>query len=321
MNPGIVDKGPPEMVRPVQCWQRRRTLHATGRALFARAILALCIAAPVVAHAQSESEKKQQARERYEKATRLYDVGKYGEAITEYEEAYLLVEDAALLFNIGQAYRLWDRPEEAIRAYKNYLRRRPEATNRTDVEKKIADLERLVDERKRGMPAQPLAQPGQPAQPLPAPDPNLYPNPSDPVPPRGAPGSSYSATAAAPDGVVFAQPAPSAPAPAKANWVAYSLLGAGGVCLLTAVIAGAVGANRAKKLQDAAQNHQPFDPSVQSSGKAANAVAVLFSIAGLATGGVGGYLLWRGHGTAAPAVSVAPAVGQSVAGGSALLTF
>jgi len=175
--------------------------------------------------------------------------------------------------------------------------------------------------RKRGMPAQPLAQPGQPAQPLPAPGPNSYPYSADPVPVGVAPSPSYSATAAAPDGTVFAQPAPQAPASAKRNWVAYSLLGAGGVCLLTAVVAGAVGANRAKKLQDAALNHQPFDPSVQSSGKAANAVAVLFGIASFATGGVGGYLLWRGHGTAAPAVSVAPAVGQTVAGGSALLTF
>jgi tetratricopeptide (TPR) repeat protein len=309
------------MVRPAQCWQSRRFSHATDRALFALVTLFLCVATPVVAHAQSEAEKKQQAREHYEKATRLYDVGKYGEAIKAYEEAYLLVEDAALLFNIGQAYRLWDRPEEAIRAYKNYLRRRPEATNRSDVEKKIADLERLIDDRKRGMPAQPLAQPGQPAQPLPAPGPNSYPYSPDPVPAGVAPGSSHSAMAAAPDGVVFAQPAPPAPAPAKRNWVAYSLLGAGGVCLLTAVVASAVGANRAKKLQDAAQNHQAFDPSVQSSGKAANAVAVLFGIAGLATGGVGGYLLWRGRGTSAPAVSVAPAVGQTVAGGSALLTF
>ncbi len=262
-------------------------------------------------------------------ATRLYDVGKYGEAISEYEQAYLLIEDAALLFNIGQAYRLWDRPEDAIRAYKNYLRRRPDASNRADVEKKIADLDKLVEDRRQGVPAQPPPQPMPPAQPAPSMQqfPSAYPaipsqtgTPGAPAPVMPAP-VAPPASEQQPAGVVFAQPAPATPVAPKKNWLAYSLLGVGGACLATTIVAAAVGASKAKKLRDASQNRQPFDPAVEANGKTANAVAVVSAIAGLVTGGVGGYLLWSGRAPAAPSVSVVPVAAPAFAGGSAQLTF
>jgi tetratricopeptide (TPR) repeat protein len=267
-----------------------------------------------VVRAQSEAEKKQQAREHYEKATRLYDVGKYGEAISEYEEAYLLIGDAALLFNIGQAYRLWDHSEDAIRAYKNFLRQRPDAANRADVEKKIADLERVVEDRRRGgaapSPAEAYPPPGQGANGLP---PGAVPVPVV-APPTAAPGSQ-------PGAVVVGQSIPAAPAKPERSWLVYPLLGLSGACLLTAGIAGAVGANKAKKLQDASQKGQPFDPAVEKNGKTANLVAFVSGLAGLAAGGVGGYLLWRDHRAARATVAIAPTFAPSFAGGSAWLTF
>ena len=267
--------------------------------------------------AESETEKKQRAKERYEIATRLYDVGKYGEAIGEYEQAYLLTGDAALLFNIGQAYRLWDRPEDAIRAYKNYLRQRPEATNRADVEKKLSDLEKVVEERRRGVGTPPPAElPRSPAPALPAPPPYAAPpvpvTVAEPAPETPAP---------PPAGLVLAPPARPEPARPGQSWLVYPLLGVGGACLVTAVVAAAVGASKAKKLQDASQNQQTFDPAVETNGKTANAVAVVFALAAVAAGGAGGYLLWRGHRVARPSVAVAPALAPSFAGGSASLTF
>ena len=59
------------------------------RGLVAIAVLVVCVVGASGARAQSESEKKLQAKDLFEKATRLYDVGKYGEAINDYEEAYL----------------------------------------------------------------------------------------------------------------------------------------------------------------------------------------------------------------------------------------
>jgi tetratricopeptide (TPR) repeat protein len=289
------------------------------RGVLAIAALALCVLGPsVVRGAESDTEKKQRAKEHYEIATRFYDVGKYGEAVKEYEEAYMLTGDAALLFNIGQAYRLWDRPEDAIRVYKNYLRQRPDAVNRTDVEKKIADLEKVVEERRRGgaPPGEAVSPPAPTAPTARVPPPGVVPAPIAPIepPPMAEPGQP-------PAGVIVGESVPAAPAKPQRSWLSYSLLGVGGACLVTATIAGAVGASKAKKLQDASQNHEPFDPAVQQNGKTANGVAVVAGVAGLAIGGVGGYLLWRDHTAARAAVAVAPAFSPTFAGGSALLTF
>ena len=288
-------------------------------ALIAFVAVFLFALAPARAQAQGQAEKKQQAKEHYEKASRLFDVGKYGEAISEYEAAYLLIEDAAFLFNIGQAYRLWEKPEDAIRAYKNYLRRRPEAGNRADVEKKIADLEKLVEDRRGNVAAPPLPAP---SAPVPSANPPS-PEPAVGAPAPVAPGPILPLTAAQPVGVAYAQPVPAAPpAPAgKSNWLSYTLIGVGGTCLVTTVIAAAVGASKAKKLQDASQNNQPFDPAVQSNGKTANVIAIVSAVAGVATGGIGGYLLWRGAGATPARASVAPIVTPNFAGGSSQLTF
>lgn len=46
------------------------------------------------------------ARQHYERGTTLYDLGKYIDAAHEYEAAFDAHSDPALLFKIGQAYRL-----------------------------------------------------------------------------------------------------------------------------------------------------------------------------------------------------------------------
>jgi tetratricopeptide (TPR) repeat protein len=89
------------------------------------------------------------ARQHFEDGSRLYDLGKFREAAHEYEEAYKYKPDPALLFNIGQAYRAGGDANEAVTAYKSYLRRMPEAPNRREVEAHIEKLQRLVDEQHR----------------------------------------------------------------------------------------------------------------------------------------------------------------------------
>lgn len=96
------------------------------------------------AQAQSAAQK-QQAKGHYDRATGFYGAGKYAEAIEEYQKAYLLLDDPVLLFNIGQAYRRWDKRADAARFYRSYLRRAPNAQNRGEVEQRIADLEKPID--------------------------------------------------------------------------------------------------------------------------------------------------------------------------------
>jgi tetratricopeptide (TPR) repeat protein len=304
------------------------------RGLLALVALLGCLGAPGAARAQSESEKRQQAKEHYEMANRFYDVGKYGDAINEYEQAYLLVEDPALLFNIGQAYRLWDHPEDAIRSYKNYLRRRPDASNRADVEKKIADLERTLDERRRASALQPQPPPpsgvsGIPATvPPPVGNPPVYSSPANPAssagPTVGEPTAPEPVVVPAPvqPGIdVSASPPPRSEPSQPKKWIAYSLLGVGGAGIVTSILAAAVGASKAQKLKTASQNREPFDPAVEANGKTANAIAAVSGLIGIAAGGTGGYLLWRWRGTSSPSVSIAPVAAPTYAGASALLTF
>ena len=62
-------------------------------------------------------------KQHYERATRAYDIQKYQEAVEEYQRAYEIGGDPAMLFNIAQAYRLNDQFSEAMRFYKRYLQR------------------------------------------------------------------------------------------------------------------------------------------------------------------------------------------------------
>jgi tetratricopeptide (TPR) repeat protein len=288
-------------------------------------VVALLLGAlwPNAASAQSEAQKRQ-AKEHYEKATRLYELAKYGEAIAEYEQSYMLIGDAALLFNIGQAYRLWDRPEEAIRSYKNYLRQRSDAPNRADVEKKIADLEKVVEEHRRsGAPPSPeIVPPVGPPPPLPpeVPPPGYPPLPGTPpptVPPTLPPGGA----AEPPVAGIAGQPGPTAAAPASSNWLAYTLLGVGGAGVVTMGVAAAMGASKANQVRDAAKNGKAFDPSVESSGKAANTIAYVGAAVGVLAGGTAVYLLLRRPNAAEAQVSFVPALAPSFAGGAALVTF
>jgi tetratricopeptide (TPR) repeat protein len=291
------------------------------RGCFALAVLVVSVLVPAFARAATDAEKKSQAKEFYERATRFYDMGKYAEAIGDYEQAYLLVEDPALLFNIGQAYRLWNRPDDAIRSYKNYLRKRPDASNRADVERKIADLEKIVEERWRagGQPVPPQPQPHPAAPPFPN---EGYPAQPQPDPyqatPAQQPGFAPQPTAADPVAVV---PTGTEPPRAKRNWLGWGLVAGGGTCLLVAALAAAAGQQDANKLRDASKNHDAFDPTLEKNGKAANALAYVGLVVGVAAGGVGGYLLWHGRASNAATASVVPTVTPTFAGGSALLTF
>ncbi|HXI57841.1 MAG TPA: tetratricopeptide repeat protein, partial [Polyangia bacterium] len=123
--------------------------------------------APAAQAMQLSPQQKSEMKLHYDKATRAYDVGKYQEAIEEYQKAYEIGGDAAMIYNIAQAYRLSDQLSEAIRFYRRYLQRSPNAPNREIVERRIAELERVVDERKKsGVPLVPVA-----PTPTPAPTP------------------------------------------------------------------------------------------------------------------------------------------------------
>jgi tetratricopeptide (TPR) repeat protein len=129
---------------------------ATGRRALGVAIFlatAIGIASmPTSALGQNKVDKvdsdakddRAEARAHYDKATTAYALGRYAEAASEFEQAFALKADPALLYNAAQAYRLAGRRDRALELYRNYLRvfgRRAE--HASDVEWHIAELEKL----------------------------------------------------------------------------------------------------------------------------------------------------------------------------------
>lgn len=117
----------------------------TSRTIRAKALMALAIVPLVVCRPAAAGPREDSARAETARATTAYNLGHFDEAARRYEEAYRLIQDPALLFNLGQSYRLGGQPQKALSAYRAYLRTSPpSAANRGQVEKRIAEIEKLV---------------------------------------------------------------------------------------------------------------------------------------------------------------------------------
>src|SRR3954470_7567082 len=111
------------------------------RLLTAFAAVWLVVAAAPAARADDPAAA---AREHYQRGTTYYDLGKYGDAIREFEAAYEIKNDPALLYNLAQSHRLAGNSEQALHFYRTYLRRVPRPANRAEIEGRITALEQLV---------------------------------------------------------------------------------------------------------------------------------------------------------------------------------
>ena len=81
------------------------------------------------------------AREHFFKAERLYQIERFQDAFTEYQEAFLAKPDPNVLFNMAQCQRLMGNGPEAIRFYRRFLAERPNPPNLAMVQQHIRDLE------------------------------------------------------------------------------------------------------------------------------------------------------------------------------------
>ena len=272
----------------------------------------LVVALPAPARAQMTQAQKDEVKLHYQRATRAYDLQKYLEAIDEYQKAYEISGDPPMLYNIAQAYRLADQPAEAVRYYRRFLQRMPNARNREDVERKIADQEKLGEQRKK---VEPVTPPPSTTPTKPPPIVEVKPPPT--VPPSTPP---------------VAPPAPPlAPEPSNTRAiVGWVLIGVG-------VIAGGVGgyeAYVAKQKSDQLTNDsrmmgtKTFDPAVETAGKNANIAAIALGIGGTVIALTGIIVLVTGSSeqTEKPATPVAslsltPWISAGLVGAGARLQF
>src|SRR5450432_3187573 len=213
--------------------------------------------------AEITPQQKQEMKTLYERATRAYDVGKYNEAIEEYQKAYEIGGDPPMLYNIAQAYRLNDQPGEALRFYRRYLQRAPGARNREDVERKIADLEKSVEEKRK---AQAAATPPPVTAPPAVPTPALAaPNPvGPPAAPAPAPGETGGTTPG------------TEPPPATGDGgsstarkaVAWSFVGAGVLCGIGSLVEGlVVGRSKSNDVMNMSAAGAIYDPEIPHAGQ------------------------------------------------------
>ena len=118
------------------------------------ALVALTVGAD---RAHADDAATRAAKKHYAKGDKLFALGKFDQALVEFEAAYEAKPLPKLLFNIGQAHRNLDHHDQAIFAFRKYLRELPDADNREAVEKLIDDLERdktVADERDRARQAE-----------------------------------------------------------------------------------------------------------------------------------------------------------------------
>ena len=92
------------------------------------------------------------ARELYQRATRAYNLQKFEQALTLFQQAYEEKDDPAILFNIGQCQRQLAHFDAAAKSYRAYLTQAPLTPNRADVEARIGEMERLSSEQAANRP-------------------------------------------------------------------------------------------------------------------------------------------------------------------------
>src|ERR1700710_327332 len=97
----------------------------------------MLVALTSVAYADSRGDADAHAR----RGVALYNLGKYEEAIGEFEDAYKAFQSDALLFNLAQAHRKLEHCERALTFYHQYLAGSPTPALAQQVEKLLPELE------------------------------------------------------------------------------------------------------------------------------------------------------------------------------------
>ncbi|HET6146119.1 MAG TPA: hypothetical protein VFH68_01195 [Polyangia bacterium] len=200
----------------------RRRVRGLSSAVFRLFLATGCLLAPLgspSAAAGGTEAGKKAARPHYEKGASEYNLGHFAESISEFEKAYEQDPAPILLFNIAQAHRQSGNNERAAFFYRRYLEQEPSAANRAEVEKRIKDLESVIQQQndvKRRPPTEVTDQDQRAAAPpagtAPAPPPSATPAGFTPPPPPrtpdtalpppitpGSPEANVTASAAAPE--------------------------------------------------------------------------------------------------------------------------
>jgi len=99
--------------------------------------------------ADTASKDREEARAHFEQGNSAFALGRYAVAALEYEKAFALRSDSALLYNAAQAHRMANNKTRALELYQNYLRVFAKVTNREEVLRHIATLKTALETEQR----------------------------------------------------------------------------------------------------------------------------------------------------------------------------
>jgi tetratricopeptide (TPR) repeat protein len=256
----------------------------------------------------AEQQNRDLAKKHYDQGITHYNLGEFDAAVTEFKAAYALTSEPGLLFNVAQAYRLKEDYKQALYFYKTYLRIVPDAPNRADVERWIAELERLQSEQtklKNSKPQDAIPAGGKP----PPTEPGATKPRAEPPPPVEPP--------------TVVQPAPAA-APARGRtWkiAGLSTAGAGLVLLGVGAWMGSVAAGDWDDINQYADQNGTWNATYQDKWDEAESYDTLSTVAyvgGAAAVLLGGTFYYLGMRDAAESRTE---VGVALGRGSATLTL
>jgi tetratricopeptide (TPR) repeat protein len=156
-----------------------------------------------------------------QKATAAYALGEYKEAAEDFERAFKLHPDPALLYNAAQSHRLGGNKERALKLYESYLHVYGKKNSRAEeVQKHIDDLKAAMEHDKAAAPSAPGVAPppsaagakaAPPATALPPQAATTPPTPPATASPTATSPPPQPATAPPPVTTALPPPAPSAP--------------------------------------------------------------------------------------------------------------
>jgi tetratricopeptide (TPR) repeat protein len=118
--------------------------------------VALC-SAVAQAEPRSVDPKVKEARALFQAATSHFAIGEFGKAAEEYQQAYQLKPDPALLYNAAQSLRLSNQLERALVLYRNYLNLYPKEPNAVEVRAQIGKLKEAIASAEQAKSAPPLS--------------------------------------------------------------------------------------------------------------------------------------------------------------------
>ena len=105
-------------------------------------LLMVCVAVAAPSRpVHADDPATRAARRHFERGEKLFALGKFDDALEEYQTAFDAKPLPGFLYNIGQCYRNLGDYDQAIFSFKKYLKLEPDAPNREAVERLIEELE------------------------------------------------------------------------------------------------------------------------------------------------------------------------------------